>query len=148
MLIHLWRFEQCCVRLRSNADQFDAARGENFPPASFTTTELPAFARTFLLLATVFVSLAAYAHADVELTNETLRVRISAAFPLDLLSYSAEDEEPSIFVLQEDPRQSIVAVFNWTEKPSSHRLSFADLKLSAGRSYSFRDVFDRSATCR
>ena len=65
-----------------------------------------------------------------------------ASFPVDLLSYRAEDEQPSVFVLREDSRQTVVAVFNWTEKPSSHRLSFSDLKLNAGRRYSFTDVFD------
>jgi alpha-galactosidase len=64
-----------------------------------------------------------------------------AAIPVDLLSYRAEDERPSVFLLQEDPRQSVVAVFNWTEKPSTHRFSFADLKLRAGHKYQFRDVF-------
>jgi alpha-galactosidase len=65
-----------------------------------------------------------------------------AALPVDLLSYRAEDEEPSIFVLREDSRQIILAVFNWTEKPSSHRLSLADLKLNTGRNYDITDVFD------
>lgn len=65
-----------------------------------------------------------------------------AALPIDLLSYRAEDEEPSIFLLREDARQSVLAVFNWTDKPSSHRFSFADLKLANGRKYRFIDIFD------
>jgi alpha-galactosidase len=69
-----------------------------------------------------------------------------AAFPLDLLSYRAEDEQPSIFLLPEDARQSVLAVFNWTEKPSSHRFSFADLKLAAGKNYQFSDIFDGTRT--
>jgi len=69
-----------------------------------------------------------------------------AAFPVDLLSYRSEDEEPSIFLLREDARQSVVAVFNWTEKQSSHRFSFADLKLAAGRTYQFTDIFDSQRT--
>jgi alpha-galactosidase len=69
-----------------------------------------------------------------------------AAFPIDLLSYRAEDEQPSIFLLGEDPRQSVLAVFNWTEKPSSHRFSFADLNLTAGKNYQFVDVFDSTHT--
>jgi len=65
-----------------------------------------------------------------------------AALPMDLLSYRAEDEQPSVFLLREDARQLVLAVFNWTEKPSSHRFSFADLKLAAGRKYRFTDIFD------
>ena len=64
-----------------------------------------------------------------------------AAIPLDLLSYRAEDEQPSIFLLNADKRESVLTVFNWTEKPSSRRISFADLKLASGRNYKFTDVF-------
>jgi alpha-galactosidase len=64
-----------------------------------------------------------------------------AAIPLDLLSYRAEDEQPSVFLLHEDARQSVLAVFNWTEKESSHRFAFSDLKLASGRDYKFTDVF-------
>ena len=63
-----------------------------------------------------------------------------AALPIDLLSYRPEDEQPSVFLLREDARQSILAVFDWTEKPSSHRFSLADLKLTAGHSYRFTDI--------
>jgi alpha-galactosidase len=63
-----------------------------------------------------------------------------AALPVDLLTYLPEDEQPSVFLLHEDARQSILAVFNWTEKPRSHRLSLADLKL-AGAHYDMADIF-------
>jgi alpha-galactosidase len=68
-----------------------------------------------------------------------------AAFPVDLLSYGAEDEMPSVFLLHEDARQSVLAVFNWTEKSKSHQLSFSDLGLSTGRGYDFKDIFDPSS---
>jgi len=68
-----------------------------------------------------------------------------AAIPLDLLSYSAEDELPSVFLLHEDGRQSILAAFNWTEKTRSHRLSFSELGLYAGHNYDFKNVFDPTA---
>lgn len=64
-----------------------------------------------------------------------------AAVPLDLLSYRAEDVQPSVFLLREDARQSVLAVFNWTEQQKSHRFSLSDLKLNAGRSYDFTDIF-------
>ncbi|MGA8215138.1 MAG: PKD domain-containing protein [Candidatus Sulfotelmatobacter sp.] len=50
-----------------------------------------------------------------------------AAKPLDLMSYTPEDEMPSLFLLRESKRQSILAVFNWTEKERKHDLSFSDL---------------------
>ena len=64
-----------------------------------------------------------------------------AALPLDLLTYSDTDEQPSIFLLRQDRRQSIVAVFNWTEKSRSHTFKFSDLELMAGNSYNLVDVF-------
>jgi alpha-galactosidase len=55
-----------------------------------------------------------------------------AAKPLDLMSYTPEDEMPSIFLLRESKRQSILAVFNWTEKEQKHDFSFSDLFSDAG----------------
>ena len=65
-----------------------------------------------------------------------------AAIPVDLLTYRVEDEQPSVFLLREDARQSILAVFNWTEQPRAHRLSLSELKLSGGRTYGFEDIFE------
>jgi alpha-galactosidase len=62
-----------------------------------------------------------------------------AAVPLDLLTYSDKDEQPSVFLLREDQRQSMLAVFNWSERPSSRTLPFSDLKLPAGQSYTLFD---------
>jgi alpha-galactosidase len=64
-----------------------------------------------------------------------------AAVPIDLLTYADKDEQPSVFLLRQDQRQSILAVFNWTEHPSSHTLTSSDLKLPAGHSYKFEDSF-------
>jgi len=63
-----------------------------------------------------------------------------AATPVDLLSYDSEDGQPSIFFLREDARQSILAVFNWTEQPRSHRIGLADLGLPANRPFQASDV--------
>src|SRR5579864_4706337 len=48
-----------------------------------------------------------------------------ASRPLDLLSYTPEDEMPSVFLLQESKRQAILTVFNWTEKPTEHTFDLA-----------------------
>jgi hypothetical protein len=64
-----------------------------------------------------------------------------AAVPLDLLTYADKDEQPSVFLLREDPRQSILAVFNWTEQPSSRTFAFSDLKLPMEHAYELLDSF-------
>ena len=65
----------------------------------------------------------------------------NAALPLDLLTYRPADEQPGIFLLREDSRQAMLAVFNWTEHPNSHALSFSDLGLSPEHHYRVVDVF-------
>ncbi len=55
-----------------------------------------------------------------------------SAKPLDLMSYAPEDEMPSIFLLKESNRQSILAVFNWTEKERTHDFTLADLLSEPG----------------
>jgi hypothetical protein len=65
-----------------------------------------------------------------------------AAKPLDLMSYAASDGQPSIFYLQESGRQNILAIFNWTEKPTDHTIREAELGLSSGGRYFVTDVLD------
>lgn len=62
-----------------------------------------------------------------------------AALPVDLLTYVDKDEQPSVFLLREDHRQSMLAVFNWTEEPHSRTVSVSDLKLPAGHAYKVLD---------
>jgi alpha-galactosidase len=50
-----------------------------------------------------------------------------ASTPVDLMTYQPEDGQPSVFLLRQSPRQSILTVFNWTDGPRSHTLSLADL---------------------
>jgi hypothetical protein len=65
-----------------------------------------------------------------------------AAVPLDLLTFASEDEQPSVFLLREDARQSIVAVFNWSEQAKHRRLLLSELGLPADRAYELHDVLD------
>jgi hypothetical protein len=65
-----------------------------------------------------------------------------AAVPLDLLSYSAEDKQPSIVLLSEDRRQSMLAIFNWTGQPRSHSFTLSGLKFTAGHPYELYDVLN------
>src|SRR5262249_42996369 len=53
-----------------------------------------------------------------------------AAKPLDLMTYRTVDEQPSVFLLHEDQRQSMLAVFNWTERSQSHSFKLSELSVS------------------
>jgi len=64
-----------------------------------------------------------------------------AAQPLDLMTYRDEDEQPSIFLLREDDRQSMLVVFNWTESPRSHKFNLGELGFSAKGDVTATDVF-------
>ena len=69
--------------------------------------------------------------------------KLSRAFtPIDLLSYDAEDGQPSVFFLREDQRQSVLAVYNWTENTRSHTLKLDTLGLAAGHPYRATDVLN------
>ncbi len=63
-----------------------------------------------------------------------------AATPVDLMSFSMQDGMPSIYFLQEDARQSMLAVFNWTEVPRTHSIDLADLGLAEGHPYEAYNV--------
>ncbi len=65
-----------------------------------------------------------------------------AAVPVDLLSYGAEDKQPSVLLLKEDKRQSMLAIFNWTDQPRSHSFTLSELKSSAGHPYELYDVLN------
>jgi alpha-galactosidase len=71
-----------------------------------------------------------------------------AAKPLDLMTYAPEDEMPSVFLLRESKRQSILAVFNWTEKEREHNFSLSDLSSSQGLAAhnTVTDIFGTGAT--
>ena len=68
-----------------------------------------------------------------------------AARPLDLMSYAPEDEMPSVYLLHESKRQSILAVFNWTKKEREHHFLYSDLGAGAQSSV-VSNVFGNGAT--
>lgn len=73
-------------------------------------------------------------------------VKISrAATPVDLLSYDPADGQPSIFFLREDPRQSILVVYNWTDQPRSHSFNLADFALPGDHALQAYDVLKQDA---
>jgi alpha-galactosidase len=83
------------------------------------------------------------------LTNADLlqMVRLGrAALPLDLLTYRPQDEQPGVFLLHEDRRQAMLAVFNWTEEARSQDFALSDLMLQRDHSYQLIDVFHSAAS--
>ena len=65
-----------------------------------------------------------------------------ASVPVDLMSYAPEDEQPSIFLLKEDNRISVLTVFDWTEKPRTHNLDLLALGFSSLHKYQIIDILD------
>ena len=64
-----------------------------------------------------------------------------AAVPVDLMSFAAQDEMPSIYLLKENARQYMVAIFNWTEEPRGPRtLDLGSLGFPQGHSNKGYDV--------
>src|SRR5271166_627530 len=63
-----------------------------------------------------------------------------SSVPLDLMTYRAEDKQPSVFLLKEDNRQWILTIFNWTEEPRSRSIAFEDLGIEPDRSFTASDV--------
>ena len=61
--------------------------------------------------------------------------------PMDLMTYSSEDEQPSVFFLREDYRQAVLAVFNWTEGTRSHQFRMSDLGLPGEHPFEVSDIF-------
>ena len=81
--------------------------------------------------------------ALVENTDLLNMARIGrASTPLDLMTYEPEDEQPSIFFLQESPRQAILTIFNWTKTSRSHTLKLAELGLPAQHTFAASDVLN------
>jgi alpha-galactosidase len=68
-----------------------------------------------------------------------------ASTPVDLMTYEPEDGQPSIFLLRQSPRQSILTVFNWTDQPRSHSLSLTDLGLPLSSTLAATAVMDSNA---
>jgi PKD repeat protein len=58
------------------------------------------------------------------------------------MTYTPSDGQPSIFFLKESPRQSILAVFDWTEQATEHDVSLNDLGLPPAGRYIITDVLD------
>jgi alpha-galactosidase len=63
-----------------------------------------------------------------------------ASTPIDLMSYAAADLQPSIYLLKQTNRQSILTVFNWSETSRRHTLTRAVLGLDPDGHYTVSEV--------
>jgi alpha-galactosidase len=69
-----------------------------------------------------------------------------ASTPVDLMTYQPEDGQPSVFLLRQSPRQSILTVFNWTDGPRSHSLSLTEVGIPVSSTLMATAVMDSSST--
>ena len=65
-----------------------------------------------------------------------------ASIPIDLMNFAPEDGQPSVFLLREDQRQSILTVFNWTDKQKDRSVDLTAAGLPATGQYAVTDVLD------
>ena len=70
-----------------------------------------------------------------------------ASTPTDLMAYAASDLQPSIFLLKEDNRQSILTIFNWTEGKLKRSINLTTLGLKKTGNYQITEVFGDQSCC-
>lgn len=70
-----------------------------------------------------------------------------ASTPTDLMTYAASDVQPSIFLLKEDNRQSILTIFNWTEGELRRAINLTGLGLKGTGNYQITEVFGDQSCC-
>lgn len=69
-----------------------------------------------------------------------------SSIPLDLMSYDVRDLQPSLFLLKETARQSIVTVFNWSEVTRHHSLTRSMLHLDPKARYTISELLTSAST--
>jgi hypothetical protein len=67
--------------------------------------------------------------------------------PVDLMTYGPNDKQPSIFVLKENERQTMLTVFNWTETPLTRAIDFKNLGLKKPGEYEIVEEFGDRGCC-
>ena len=70
-----------------------------------------------------------------------------ASTPTDLMTYAASDLQPSIFLLKEDNRQSILTIFNWSEGELKRAINLTSLGLKGASNYQITEVFGDQSCC-
>jgi alpha-galactosidase len=70
-----------------------------------------------------------------------------ASTPADLMTYAPADEQPSVFLLKENERQTMLTVFNWTEKSRTRAINLTQLGVKDPGRYKAVDVFGDQGCC-
>jgi hypothetical protein len=70
-----------------------------------------------------------------------------ASTPIDLMTYAPGDRQPSVFLLKETRRQSILSIFNWTDEERTRAITLASLGLKEPGKYQVVDVFGDQSCC-
>jgi alpha-galactosidase len=67
--------------------------------------------------------------------------------PVDLMTYSPSDKQPSVFLLKENQHQSILTIFNWTDGERTRAVNLASLGLKEPGKYKIVEVFGDQSCC-
>jgi alpha-galactosidase len=70
-----------------------------------------------------------------------------SSIPVDLMTYAASDLQPSVFLLKESSRQSILTIFNWSEGELKRNIRFAEMGLKEPEKYQITEVFGDKSCC-
>jgi alpha-galactosidase len=70
-----------------------------------------------------------------------------ASIPVDLMSYAPGDQQPSVFLLKENARQTILTVFNWTEQSRTRAINLNDLGLKYSGKTKATDALGEQDCC-
>jgi alpha-galactosidase len=70
-----------------------------------------------------------------------------ASIPADLMTYAPGDRQPSVFLLKENERQSILTIFNWTDADLKRAISLPKLGLKEPGRYRIAEVFGDQSCC-
>jgi len=70
-----------------------------------------------------------------------------ASTPVDLMTYASNDKQPSIFLLKESERQTMLTVFNWTEAQRTRAIDLKSLGLKKPSEYTVVEEFGDAGCC-
>jgi alpha-galactosidase len=63
------------------------------------------------------------------------------------MTYGPNDKQPSVFLLKENERQTMLTVFNWTEAQRSRAIDFKSLGLKKPSEYTIVEEFGDQGCC-
>jgi PKD repeat protein len=63
------------------------------------------------------------------------------------MTYAPDDKQPSIFLLKENGRQTMLTVFNWTEAQRARAIDLVSLGLKKPAEYEIVEVFGDQGCC-